>query len=87
VFLYHCPSLKTYIFMVKMTELIVFVFTDIDNRLGYFGVFDYVFMNYEQCAMYVENTLWNRQDIALTYCAPLDTSNKLSYDVHVITNW
>jgi len=77
----------TYTFMDKMIELIVFVFTDIDNRLGYFGVFDYVFMNYEQCAMYVENNLSFRKDIGLTYCAPLDAKNKLSYDVHVITNW
>ena len=70
-----------------MIELIVFVLTDIENKIGYFGVLGYTFLNYEQCSMYVENILWNKKDIALTYCAPLDTSLKLSYDVHIITNW
>lgn len=70
-----------------MIELIVFVLTDIENKIGYFGVLDYTFLNYEQCSMYVENILLDNNNIALTYCAPLDTRFKLSYDVHVITNW
>ena len=70
-----------------MIELILFIFFDIENRLGKFYVLDQVFPNYEHCQMFVEEKVWQRHDIGLTYCTTLDTKHKLSYDVGVISNW
>jgi hypothetical protein len=37
--------------------------------------------------MFVEEKVWQRNDVGLTYCTTLDTKHKLSYDVGVISNW
>lgn len=70
-----------------MTELILFILTDVDNRIGFYAVLDYTFLTYSDCELYVETKITNKIQTALTYCAPLDTRYKLSYDVYVITNW
>jgi hypothetical protein len=70
-----------------MIELILFIFFDIENKIGKFYVLDQVFPTYEHCQMFVEEKVWQRHDIGLTYCTTLDTKYKLSYDVGVISNW
>jgi len=70
-----------------MIELLLFIFTDFDNRLGKFYVLDTVFPTYEHCSMYVENNIKNKKLVGLTYCTTLDTKFKISYDVGVISNW
>lgn len=70
-----------------MIELILFIFSDVENRLGKFYVLDQVFPTYEHCQMFVEEKVLQRNDVGLTYCTTLDTKNKLSYDVGVISIW
>ena len=70
-----------------MIELILFIFSDVENRLGRFYVLDQVFPTYEHCQMFVEEKVLQRNDVGLTYCTTLDTKHKLSYDVGVISNW
>jgi len=70
-----------------MTELILFILTDVDNRIGFYAVLDYTFLTYNDCELYVETKIVNKIQTALTYCAPLDTRYKLGHNVYVITNW
>ena len=54
-----------------MIELLLFLFTDFDNRMGNFHILKQKFNTYEQCQLYVEQHPDDR--IGLTYCKPVDT--------------
>ena len=68
-----------------MIELLLFLFTDFDNRMGSYHTLKQKFYTYEHCIEYVEkNTIYNpdgmgqifiptNQIIGLTYCKPIDT--------------
>jgi len=54
-----------------MIELLVFIFIDVDNRMGNFHILKQKFNTYEQCQLYVEQH--PDKMIGLTYCKPVDT--------------
>ena len=62
-----------------MIELLLFLFTDIDNRMGNFYTLKHKFNTYQECNQYIqEHTEENiytptGQPIGLTYCKPVDT--------------
>ena len=55
-----------------MIELLVFIFTDFDNRIGNFHILKQKFNTYEQCELYIEQQHPDKM-IGLTYCKPVDT--------------
>ena len=69
-----------------MIELILFIFSDVENRLGSYHVLDQVFPTLNHCQEFVEEKLFDRNDIGMSYCAPLDTHKNISYNVGVITS-
>jgi hypothetical protein len=62
-----------------MIELLLFLFTDIDNRMGNYHTVKHKFYTYQECNQYIqEHTEENiytltGQAIGLTYCKPVDT--------------
>ena len=68
-----------------MIELLLFLFTDFDNRMGYFHTVEQKFHTYEHCIEYEEKNRIDNPDgmgqifiptgqvIGLTYCKPIDT--------------
>jgi hypothetical protein len=63
-----------------MIELLLFLFTDFDNRMGNFYTVKHKFHTYQECNDYIkEHTIEENiytptgQAIGLTYCKPVDT--------------
>ena len=63
-----------------MIELLLFLFTDFDNRMGYFHTVEHKFHTYQECNQYVQEHITEEriytptgQVIGLTYCKPIDT--------------
>jgi len=63
-----------------MIELLLFLFTDVDNRIGNFYILKHKFTTYQECSQYIqEHTIEENiytptgQAIGLTYCKPVDT--------------
>ena len=66
---YMVRQLNSY--SITMIELLVFIFIDVDTRMGNFYTLKQKFNTYEQCQLYVEQHPDDR--IGLTYCKPVDT--------------
>jgi len=62
-----------------MIELLLFLFTDFDNRMGNFYIHEQKFNTYQECNQYIqehiEENIYTPTDqvIGLTYCKPIDT--------------
>jgi len=68
-----------------MIELLLFLFTDVDTRMGNFYIHEQKFNTYEHCIKYIEENKIDSptkfgqiytptgQVIGLTYCKPIDT--------------
>ena len=62
-----------------MIELLLFLFTDFDNRMGNFHTVDTKFPTYQECNQYIQEHIEENiytptgQVIGLTYCKPIDT--------------
>ena len=63
-----------------MIELLLFLFTDFDNRMGNFYIHEQKFNTYQECNQYIQEHTTEEniytptgQAIGLTYCKPVDT--------------